>query len=203
MPRINLLPWRAELRQKRKKEFLTALLGSVLVAGLLVYGSKLTVQSWTSGQHHRNDVLKEEIAKLDKQIADIKGLENQRERLLARMRVIDQLQRSRPEVVHLLDELVNAMPEGVNLTSVTQSNNRIDLAGSAQSSSRVSALMRNLDASPWLADPHLDGISGTAQSAARGSPFQFKLYAQQVPTDQAEAANGAQKTASGGQGGSK
>ena len=117
------------------------------------------------------------------------------------MRVIDQLQRSRPEVVHLFDELVNAIPEGVNLTSVTQSNNRIDVAGLAQSSSRVSALMRNIDASPWLADPHLDGISGAAQ--ARGSQFQFKLYAQQVPTDQAEAANGGQKTASGGQGGSK
>jgi type IV pilus assembly protein PilN len=203
MPRINLLPWRAELRQKRKKEFLTAMLGSVLIAGLLVYGSKLMVQSWTSGQHHRNDILKEEIAKLDKQIADIKGLENQRERLLARMRVIDQLQRSRPEVVHLFDELVNAMPEGVNLTSVTQANNRIDVSGVAQSSSRVSALMRNIDASPWLADPHLDGISGTAQNAARGSQFQFKLYAQQVSTDQAEAANGGQKTAAGGQGGSK
>ncbi|HET8699954.1 MAG TPA: PilN domain-containing protein [Gammaproteobacteria bacterium] len=203
MPRINLLPWRAELRQKRKKEFLTALLGSVLFAGLLVYGSKLMVQSWTSGQHHRNDILKEEIAKLDKQIADIKGLENQRERLLARMRVIDQLQRSRPEVVHLFDELVNAMPEGVNLTSVTQANNRIDMSGSAQSSSRVSALMRNIEASPWLADPHLDGISGAAPNAARGSQFQFKLYAQQVPTDQAQADSAGQKTASSGQGGSK
>jgi type IV pilus assembly protein PilN len=203
MPRINLLPWRAELRQKRKKEFLTALLGAVLVGGLLIYVSKLTVQSWTSGQHGRNDILKEEIAKLDKQIADIKGLENQRERLLARMRVIDQLQRSRPEVVHLFDELVNAMPEGVNLTSVTQANNRIDLGGIAQSSSRVSALMRNIDASPWLADPHLDVVSGSTQGAARNSQFQFKLYAQQVSTEQADAATAAQKAAASGQGGSK
>ena len=202
MPRINLLPWRTELRQKRKKEFLTALLGSVLVGGLLVYVSKLTVQSWTSGQLHRNDILTEEIAKLDKQIAEIKGLENQRERLLARMRVIDQLQRSRPEVVHLFDELVNAMPEGVNLTQVTQSNNRIDLSGIAQSSSRVSALMRNIDSSPWLADPHLDVVSGSTQGAPRNSQFSFKLYAQQVPTEQAEAAAVAQKP-TGGQGGSK
>jgi len=203
MPRINLLPWRTELRQKRKKEFVTALLGAVLVAGLSVYVSKLTVQSWTSGQHARNEILKEEIVKLDKQIAEIKGLENQRERLLARMRVIDQLQRSRPEVVHLFDELVNAMPEGVNLTSVTQANNRVDLAGTAQSSSRVSALMRNIDNSPWLADPHLDVVSGSTQGAARNSQFQFKLYAQQVSTEQADAATAAQKTAAGGQGGSK
>jgi|KBSSwiStaDraftv2_1062776.scaffolds.fasta_scaffold928238_1 type IV pilus assembly protein PilN len=202
MPRINLLPWRTELRQKRKKEFLTALLGSVLVGGLLVYVSKLTVQSWTSGQLHRNDILSEEIAKLDKQIAEIKGLENQRERLLARMRVIDQLQRSRPEVVHLFDELVNAMPEGVNLTQITQSNNRIDMAGIAQSSSRVSALMRNIDSSPWLADPRLDVVSGSTQGAARNSQFSFKLYAQQVPTEQAEAAAVAQKP-TGGQGGAK
>ncbi|HVQ15012.1 MAG TPA: PilN domain-containing protein [Vicinamibacterales bacterium] len=203
MPRINLLPWRAELRQKRKKEFLTALLGTVLVGCLLVFVSKLTVQSWTSSQHGRNEILKEEIAKLDKQIAEIKGLENQRERLLARMRVIDQLQRSRPEVVHLFDELVNAMPEGVNLTSITQANNRIDLGGIAQSSSRVSALMRNIDNSPWLADPHLDGISGSTAGAARTSQFQFKVYAQQVSTEQADAATAAQKTAAGGQGGSK
>jgi type IV pilus assembly protein PilN len=200
MPRINLLPWRTELRQKRKKEFLTALLGAVLVAGLLVYVSKLGVQARTSGQLHRNDILTEEIAKLDKQIAEIKELENKRERLRARINVIDQLQRSRPEVVHLFDELVNAMPEGVNLTQITQSNNRVDLSGIAQSSSRVSALMRNIDASPWLADPHLDVVSGSTQGAARNSQFSFKLYAQQVPTEQAEAA--AQKSA-GGQGGSK
>ena len=201
MPRINLLPWRTELRQKRKKEFLTALLGAVLVGGLLVYVSKLTVQSWTSGQLHRNDILTEEIAKLDKQIAEIKGLENQKERLLARMRVIDQLQRARPEVVHLFDELVNAMPEGVALTQVTQSNNRIDLSGVAQSSSRVSALMKNIDSSSWLTDPHLDVVSGATQGAARNSQFSFKLYAQQRSTEQAEAAVAAQKT--GGQGGSK
>ncbi|HEX5046959.1 MAG TPA: PilN domain-containing protein [Gammaproteobacteria bacterium] len=200
MPRINLLPWRTELRQKRKKEFLTALLGAVLVAGLLVYVSKLGVQAQTSGQLRRNDILTEEIAKLDKQISEIKELENKRERLRARINVIDQLQRSRPEVVHLFDELVNAMPEGVNLTQITQANNRVDLSGIAQSSSRVSALMRNIDASPWLADPHLDVVSGSTQGAARNSQFAFKLYAQQVPTEQAEAA--AQKSA-GSQGGSK
>ena len=91
-----------------------------------------------------------EIAELDKQIEEIKGLENQRERLVARMKVIGELQRSRPEVVHLFDEIVKAVPEGVHLTEVKQTGNRIELQGMAQSSTRVSTLMRNIDSSDWL-----------------------------------------------------
>ena len=178
MPRINLLPWRAELRQKRKKEFLLALLGAALVGGLLVYASKLTVQGWTRAQQARNNILKNEITALDKQIEEIKGLENQRERLVARMQVIDQLQRSRPEVVHLFDELVTAVPEGVNLTDVLQQGGRIELRGMAQSSSRVSALMRNIDSSPWLKDPSLDIVEVVTQGTDKES--KFKVFAQQV-----------------------
>jgi type IV pilus assembly protein PilN len=183
MPRINLLPWRAELRQKRKKDFLTALLGTILIGGLLVYGSKLTVQSWTSGQHDRNEILKTEIAALEKQIEEIRGLESQRDRLLARMKVIDLLQRSRPEVVHLFDELVNALPEGVYLTAVTQSQNRIELQGTAQSSTRVSALMRNIDGSDWLAEPGLEVVQTVATGASHNS--QFKVFAHQVSMTEA------------------
>jgi len=150
MPRINLLPWRAELRQKRKKEFFMALLGAVIVGGALVYLSKLTVQGWTSAQRGRNEILKSEISVLEKQIAEITGLKGQKDRLLARMRVIDQLQRSRPEVVHLFDEIVKAVPEGVNLTDVAQTGARVELRGVAQSSTRVSALMRNIDGSKWM-----------------------------------------------------
>ena len=186
MPRINLLPWRAELRQRRKKEFLVALLGTVVVAGLLVYASKLTVQGWTSNQRARNGILRTEIAELDKQIEEITGLENQRERLLARMQVIDQLQRSRPEVVHLFDEIVNAMPEGVYLTAVTQASTRIELQGAAQSSTRVSSLMRNIDGSPFLAEPGLDRVETVSQGNNRNS--QFKLFATQVPMTEAQAA---------------
>ena len=178
MPRINLLPWRTELRQKRKKEFLVALLGSVIVGAALVYASKLTVQGWTSAQHGRNEILRGEITQLDKQIEEINGLENQRERLLARMQVIDQLQRSRPEVVHLFDELVTAVPEGVNLVEVVQQGARIDLRGSAQSSTRVSALMRNISNSEYLKDPGLDLVETVTSGLDRNS--QFRLYAQQV-----------------------
>jgi type IV pilus assembly protein PilN len=178
MPRINLLPWRTELRQKRKKEFVVALLGTVVVGGLLVYVSKLTVQGWTSAQQGRNTILKNEITELDKQIAEITGLENQRERLLARMQVIDQLQRSRPEVVHLFDELVDAVPDGVNLTEIVQQGARVELRGAAQSSTRVSALMRNIDGSEFLTNPGLDVVETTATGPDRNS--QFKLFAQQV-----------------------
>jgi type IV pilus assembly protein PilN len=178
MPRINLLPWRAELRQKRKKDFLVALLGAVIVGGGLVYVSKLTVQGWTSAQQGRNDILRNEISALDKQIEEITGLENKRERLLARMQVIDQLQRSRPEVVHLFDELAKAVPEGVNFTSVTQQGTRIEIQGSAQSSTRVSALMRNIDASDYMKDPGLGVVSTATSGAERTS--QFTVFATQV-----------------------
>jgi type IV pilus assembly protein PilN len=186
MPRINLLPWRAEQRQRRKKEFLVALAGSLVVAAGVVYLSKLTVQGWTSGQQGRNQILRTEIAELDKQIAEITGLESQRERLIARMQVITQLQRSRPEVVHLFDELVTAIPEGVHLTEVAQAGTRIEVRGSAQSSTRVSALMRNIDDSDWLRDVGLEGVDFSTAGSERTA--QFKVFAQQVPMTNAEGA---------------
>ena len=179
MPRINLLPWRAEQRQRRKKEFLIALGGSLVVAVGVIYLSKLTVQGWTSNQITRNEVLKSEITALNEQIAQISGLESQRDRLVARMQVITQLQRSRPEVVHLFDELVNAMPDGVYLTEVTQQGTRVQVKGNAQSSTRVSALMRNIDDSDWLKGPGLEGVDFVTAGAERNA--QFRVFAEQVP----------------------
>ena len=193
MPRINLLPWRAELRQRRKKEFLVAMAGSLAVAVGVVYLSKLTVQGWTSAQQGRNEVLRNEIVALDKQIQEISGLESQRDRLVARMQVITQLQRSRPEVVHLFDELVNAMPEGVYLTAVTQQGTRIEVTGNAQSSTRVSALMRNIDDSEWLRGPGLEGVNFVTAGTERNA--QFQVFAEQVPmaSPDGEIAQGAPK----------
>src|SRR5690606_13984583 len=145
--------------------------GAVVVGSVLVYGSKLMVQGWTEAQRERNGILRAEIAELDKQIAEITGLENQRERLLARMQVIDQLQRSRSEVVHLFDELVSAMPAGVNLVEVVQQGSRIELRGQAQSSTRVSALMRNINSSEYLRDPALDVVDTVASGIDRTSQF--------------------------------
>ena len=178
MPRINLLPWRAQLREQRKKEFLTAILAAVLCGGALAYGYKLFVQAQISGQNQRNEVLRQEIATLDMQIEEINTLEAQKERLLARMEIIDQLQKSRPGVVHLFDELVNTLPEGTYLTEVRQTSERIEIAGSAQSSTRVAALMRNIDASEWLKDPGLDVVETVDEGVARNA--QFKIFAQQI-----------------------
>lgn len=178
MPRINLLPWREELRQKRKKDFLLALVGAVLLGGLLSYGYKLTVQSQISNQQARNALLRDEIGELDEQIEEILELENQKNRLIARMEIIDQLQRSRPEVVHLFDELVETLPEGVYLTEVTQNNARIEIRGSAQSSTRVSALMRNIDASDWLKSPGLDVVETVESGPGRSA--QFTIFAEQI-----------------------
>jgi type IV pilus assembly protein PilN len=190
MPRINLLPWRTELRQRRKKEFLVALAGTLIVAAGVVYLSKLTVQGWTTAQQGRNQLLRAEITEIDKQIAEIEGLQSQRERLLARMQVITQLQRSRPEIVHLFDELVNAMPEGTNLVEVVQQGDRVELRGVAQSSTRVSALMRNIDDSDWLRNPGLDIVEAVTAGVDRNS--QFKVFAQQVSTvtSEGDAAEG-------------
>lgn len=191
MPRINLLPWRTELRQRRKKEFFVALAGTLIVGVAVVYASKLTVQGWTGAQRGRNEILRTEITELDKQILEITGLESQRERLLARMQVITQLQRSRPEIVHLFDELVNTVPEGVHLVEVAQQGDRINLRGTAQSSTRVSALMRNIDGSEWLRNPGLDVVETVTSGVDRNA--QFRLFAQQVPTANADgdAAQGA------------
>lgn len=178
MPRINLLPWREELRQKRKKDFLLAVCGAVMMGGLIAYGTKLTVQGMISSQNGRNNMLRTEIAALDQQIEEILGLEAQKERLLARMQIIDQLQRSRPEIVHVFDELVDALPEGVHLMEIRQTDNRLELNGSAQSSTRVSALMRNIDASDWLRDPGLDVVETTEEGPARNA--NFSIFAQQI-----------------------
>lgn len=179
MPRINLLPWREELRQKRKKDFLLSIVGAVLVGFLVVYGSKMAVQHQIASQQSRNAMLTSEIAILDQQIEEISGLETQKNRLLARMEIIDQLQRSRPEVVHLFDELVDAIPDGLHFTELKQTGGRIDIKGEAQSSTRVSALMNNIDDSNWLANPGLDVVETVDRNGSRNA--RFTLFAQQVP----------------------
>ncbi len=155
-----------------------ALGGAVLIAGLITFASKLTVGQWIQNQESRNTVLKTEITELDRQIDQILGLENQKERLLGRMDIIEQLQRSRPEIVHLFDELVDALPEGVFLTEISQTAARVEISGTAQSSTRVSALMRNIDGSEWFRDPGLDVVQTVVNGAARNA--EFTIFAQQV-----------------------
>ncbi|HKE45872.1 MAG TPA: PilN domain-containing protein [Steroidobacteraceae bacterium] len=177
MPRINLLPWRAEERKQKQREFAFAAIGAVVAAGAVTLLLSLIMSNRIDQQNEQNQLLKDEIAKLDKQITEILGLENQKQRLIARMDIIQKLQRSRPEVVHLFDQLVKTLPDGVYLTSVKQSDKRLELKGLAQSSTRVSAFMRNIDDSEWLDKPELEVVE-TKKSAALGS--EFTLFANQV-----------------------
>lgn len=171
MPRINLLPWREAERKKRQRDFLVAM-GGAVVAAVIVAG--LTAMSYSrmiDHQNGRNARLKAEIAELDKSIKEIDGLEAQKARLLARMDIIQQLQKSRPEIVHLFDEIARQLPEGVYLTSLKQTGSMVQVTGVAQSSTRVSALMRRIDGSDWFADPNVEQIQTTATGPARQSTF--------------------------------
>lgn len=177
MPRINLLPWREEERKKRQRDFGVALAGAMVAAIAVVLLTMLAFNQMISNQESRNQRLENEIAELEKSITEIDGLERQKERLLARMEIIDQLQKSRPEVVHLFDELTRQLPEGVYLTGVKQTGSRIEVRGVAQSSTRVSALMRQIDASEWLADPEVEKVETTTAGASRQA--QFIVYLKQ------------------------
>lgn len=184
MPSINLLPWRQALRQRRRKEFLIGIGAAVGLAALITLLAHLAVSSMIDAQNRRNDLLKAEIAELDKAIEQILALEEQKARMISRMEVIDRLQASRPEVVKLFDQIVSALPEGVYLTSVKQSGKKLEFNGVAQSSTRVSAFMRNIDASESLSAPELKVIQ-TGSNAGPGA--QFTLFAsQRAPASEAE-----------------
>lgn len=171
MPRINLLPWREEERKKRQRDFLVAM-GGAFVAAIVVIGLTMFAYSgMIDHQNERNARLKAEIAVLDKSIKEIDGLEAQKERLLARMEIIEELQKSRPEIVHLFDEITRQLPDGVHLTGLKQTGSVVQVTGVAQSSTRVSALMRRVDGSEWLADPNVEEIETTAEGPGRQSNF--------------------------------
>ncbi|MFK7888300.1 MAG: PilN domain-containing protein [Gammaproteobacteria bacterium] len=172
MPRVNLLPWREELRKERQQSFLLATMGAVLLGGILIIGTNAYFKRQVTNQKARNTFLTNEIKVLDGQIDEIKTLEAVKQRTLARMDVIETLQRSRPEVVYLFDELVKTVPEGVHLDSVKQTGPRITISGIAQSSTRVSAFMRNIDKSDWLTDPGLDVVQTSGRDGSdRASSF--------------------------------
>lgn len=184
MPRINLLPWREEERKKRQRDFLVAMAGS-FVAALVVLGLTMFAYSrMIDHQNSRNARLQAEIATLDKSIKEIDGLEAQKERLLARMEIIEQLQKSRPEIVHLFDEVTRQLPEGVYLTGLDQTGTAVKVNGVAQSSTRVSALMRQMDASDWLSDPNLEEIEAFRTGPARQSRFSVMMKQVGQATDE-------------------
>jgi type IV pilus assembly protein PilN len=187
MPRINLLPWRDEQRKERQVQFLIALGGAALVACLLAFLGYLMFSSMIDGQQRRNDRLRAEIKNLDKQIEEINSLETSKQNFIARMQIIEKLQQSRPEIVHVFDEIVKTLPDGAYPTAIKQTDQRFKFDGVAQSSTRVSAFMRNIDSSEWLRNPELQVVQA---DAAGGQAF--TVFADEIPNgaDQPAAAPG-------------
>jgi type IV pilus assembly protein PilN len=188
--RINLLPHREE-RRKRARQHFGVLAGLAAVVGIAIVGAIHIVNAQRiDAQTDRNAFLKSEIAKLDKQIDEIKKLRDDIAALLARKQVIETLQADRAQTVHLLDELVSVMPEGVYVRSFRQRGLRVNLIGYSQSSARVSTLMRNIGASPWLESPELVEIRATQIANKRVNEFNvnFALKRAQAPADKAGAA---------------
>ncbi len=185
MPRINLLPWREEERRTRQREFGVAA-GGAFIGGIAVTMlTMLVYASMINTQELRTERLESEIEILQAEIEKIDSLERDKENLLARMEIIDQLQKSRPEIVHLFDEIVRQLPAGVYLTGMKQTGSRIEIRGIAQSSTRVSALMRRIASSEWLADPEVERVETTEIGSARQA--EFVVYLKQArPGDEME-----------------
>lgn len=178
MAHINLLPWRAELRQQKKKEFLTVVGGGAIIFAGIVLLVHIYIASLIDYQEARNNLLRSEIKVVEGKIKEIRSLERQKEQLIARMRVIEQLQSNRPEVVHLFDEIAKIIPEGLYITEITQQGRRVTIKGKAQSNARVSAFMRRLESSNWFSTPQLDVISTKKERAQKTR--EFTLYVRQV-----------------------
>lgn len=173
MARINLLPWREERRKQRQQEFYV-LLGVSAVAGIIaVFLGLWFIGTQIDAQTERNNTLTSEIKALDVQIAEIEELDRQRDRLIARKEIIEQLQATRSQMVHLFDELVRTLPDGVQLNSIKQGGATLTLEGVAQSNARVSAYMRNLDASDWLKESEIVKIE--ARGTDKSVPYVFSL----------------------------
>jgi type IV pilus assembly protein PilN len=183
MPRINLLPWREQQRKERRIHFYGALVGACGVACVAAVATYLMFTSLIDGQEARNARLRLEIKLLDRQIEEINDLQQQKQNFISRMQIIEMLQRSRPEVVHLFDELVKVMPDGTYLTSVKQSGAKLKLEGVAQSSTRVSTLMRNIAASQWLRNPELEVVETKKDNQAVNH---FVLDCEQVTTTETD-----------------
>jgi type IV pilus assembly protein PilN len=180
MPRINLLPWRDELRGERRNQFYMALAAAAGVAGFFILVANLTFNSFIDYQSDRNRRLKEEIAALDLRIEEIIDLEDKKDRLLARMNIIEQLQRSRPGIVHVFDDLVRTLPAGVHLSAIKQTGNKLVITGTAESNTRVSALMRKIDESQSFTKPDLEVVEVKAlRSGKGGRASEFVVHATQ------------------------
>ena len=173
MARINLLPWRAERRKLRQKEFMAMLGAAAVAAAVASFLIWMFYNGQISGQQERNQYLREQIAQVDAKIKEIEILDQKKAKLLARKEVIEKLQANRSQMVHLFDSLVRTIPDGVALTSIRQNGEALTLRGRSQSNARVSTYMRNLEGSGWMTNPELSVIE--ARGNNKGLPYEFSL----------------------------
>lgn len=188
--RINLLPWREELKKERQREFFVALgVAAALGAGVWL-GGHTYLTGLIDHHEYRNNMLRTEIKELDRKIAKISDLEKVRDQLNSRMEVIQNLQRGRPQIVYLFEEMVQTLPEGLYLESLRQNGQNLTLTGVGQSNARVSSYMERLDRSDWLRDPDLSVIEVRERSGTRVSNFTLRVK-QTTPDKNTQSGEGA------------
>jgi len=188
MAHINLLPWREEQRHEQTRQFATITILSLVLTGAVMFLVHVTFDNQISHQKARNKILQDEIDTLDASLKQISDLEDTKEQLLARMDVIQSLQQRRPQIVHLFDDFVRTVPEGIFLTSIKQEGDLLMINGVAESNGRVSAYMRNIDASDWMATPKLKVIE-TREGTLRSSNFTLET-SQSAPKSNSEKTDG-------------
>ncbi len=175
MATINLLPWRDELREEQKREFFTIVFVFAIVGIVVILGWKFLLDGKIENQQARNQYLKTHIAELDRKVKEIQKLKRQKTQLIDRMSVIQSLQGDRPEIVHVFDEIVRALPDGVYFDKITRKGKIMTFQGSAESNNRVSSLMRQLDASEWMRNPNLKKVSKNNKFGPQGNKFELTV----------------------------
>ena len=191
MARINLLPWREQLREERKQRFLVTLAGVLIVAGGIVFLADQYLNAAITQQNARNEFIRNEISALDSRIKEISELKTRRQQLVERMKIIQDLQGNRPIAARIFDQLVRTLPDGVYFTDVKMSGKSVSIEGAAESNNLVSSLMRNQDASDWLAAPNLTEVKAvSAEKLDQANTFKPTVQ-QTLPKDQDQ--QGAQK----------
>lgn len=175
MATINLMPWREVRRADLKKEFIIFTALVAFLAAVIVFSWKVTLDNEIEYQQSRNQHLQQNITRLNQQVREISDLRKQKAELVARMDVIQSLQGNRPEIVHIFDQIVRTLPDGVYFNDVVRTNKTLTIRGTAESNNRVSSLMRQLDASEWFTDPNLTGVTANRAAGEYANDFQLRV----------------------------
>lgn len=191
MAKINLLPWRQAYREEKKREFIGVIVAVVMMALLGAYAWVASVQSAIENQNARNQLLKQEIAKLDAQVKEISEIKKVRDDLLARIKVITDLEGTRPVIVRYFDEMVRAIPDGVWLTSIDRKGDLVTIEGVAESYNRIASFLRNLEASEWYASHNLISVDAVPDEGEDASVFKMTVQTSAPVDPLGEAAQSA------------